>query len=275
MTKPAQNNRVKVSIDADSHVADVLLNRAHKMNAVDLAMFEALGEAADRVAADPSIRAVVLHGAGENFCAGIDLSILANSDFNFDQALKTPLVPSAANLFQRAAYAWRELPIPVICAIEGVTFGAGMQIALGADLRFASPGATFSIMESKWGIIPDMGLTVTLRDLVAPDRVKELSWSARVFGSSEAEALGLITAITEDPLGKARKFAKDCAVKSPDAIRGIKALINEAWQRTEAEALALEARLQGDIIGGENQQEAVAANIAKRKPRFRDRDPEL
>jgi enoyl-CoA hydratase/carnithine racemase len=275
VTKSVQNNRVKVTIDADKHIADVLLNRADKMNAVDLAMFEALGEAADRIASDPSIRAVVLHGAGENFCAGIDLSILANSDFDFDQALKTPLVPSAANLFQRAAYAWRELPIPVICAIEGVTFGAGMQIALGADLRFASPGATFSIMESKWGIIPDMGLAATLRDLVAPDRVKELSWSARVFGSSEAEALGLITAITDDPLGKAREFATDCSAKSPDAIRGIKALVNEAWQITEREALALEAHLQSDIIGGENQQEAVAANIAKRKPRFRDRDPEL
>ena len=275
MANPVQNNRVEVTIDADNRVADVLLNRADKMNAVDLAMFEALGEAADRIAADASVRAVVLHGAGENFCAGIDLSILANSDFDFAEALKTPLAPSDANLFQRAACAWRELPIPVICAIEGVAFGAGVQIALGADIRYASPDAKFSIMESKWGIIPDMGLTATLRHLVAPDKVKELSWSARVFGSSEAEALGLITAVTEDPLGRAREFAMDCAAKSPDAIRGIKALVNEAWQGTEAQGLALEARLQGNIIGSENQQEAVAANIAKRKPEFSDRDPEL
>lgn len=263
-----KSNRVKVTVE--NHIADVVLNRADKMNAVDLAMFEALGEAADTIAADKTIRAVVLHGAGGNFCAGIDLSILGNSDFDFEQALKTPLAPSAANVFQKAAYAWRELPIPVICAIEGIAFGAGMQIALGADIRYAAPDARFSIMESKWGIIPDMGLTATLRHLVPPDQVKELSWSARVLKSSEAQVLGLVTAVTEDPLGKAREFAKDCAAKSPDAIRGIKALVNETWHQTESEALALEARLQGGIIGGENQLEAVAANLGKRKPEFKD-----
>jgi enoyl-CoA hydratase/carnithine racemase len=240
------------------------------MNAVDLAMFEALGEAADSIAADKSVRAVVLRGAGGNFCAGIDLSVLANSGMDFDRALETPVAPSAANIFQRAAYAWRELDIPVICAIEGVAYGAGMQIALGADIRFAAKDATFSIMESKWGIIPDMGITTTLRHLVGPDRVKELSWSARILSSAEAEALGLITAVTEDPVGRGREFAEGCASKSPDAIRGIKALVNEAWHLTEGEALAMEARLQSGIIGAENQLEAVAANLGKRKPEFRD-----
>jgi len=265
-----KNKRVIVTVYAESHVADVLLNRAEKMNAVDLAMFEALGEAADNIAADGSIRAVVLHGAGGNFCAGIDLSVLANSSMDFDRALKTPVAPSDANIFQRAACAWRELEIPVICAIEGVAYGAGMQIALGADIRFAAPDATFSIMESRWGIIPDMGLTTTLRHLVTPDRVKELSWSARVLSSSEAETLGLITAVAQDPVGRGREFARDCAAKSPDAIRGIKALVNEAWHLSEGEALAMEARLQSGIIGGENQLEAVAANLEKRKPEFRD-----
>jgi enoyl-CoA hydratase/carnithine racemase len=262
--------RVKITIDPENHVADVMLNRADKLNAVDIEMFEALGEAADIVAAEKSVRAVVLHGAGGNFCAGIDLSVFANSELDFVQALKTPVDPSAANLFRRAAYAWREIPSPVICAIEGIAFGAGMQIALGADIRFAAPDAKLSIMESKWGIIPDMGLTTTLRHLVAPDRVKELSWSARILSSSEAQVLGLITAVTEDPVSTGRQFALDCAAKSPDAIRGIKTLVDEAWHLTEAEALALEARLQGGIIGGENQLEAVAANLEKRKPEFRD-----
>ena len=270
MIDEIKNKRVIVTVDAESHVADVVLNRADKMNAVDLAMFEALGEAADSIAADESIRAVVLHGAGGNFCAGIDLSVLGNNSMDFDQALKSPVEPSVANIFQRAAYAWRELPIPVICAIEGVAYGAGMQIALGADIRFAAPDATFSIMESKWGIIPDMGLTTTLRHLVTPDRVKELSWSARVFSSSEAESLGLITTVAQDPVGRGRELARGCASKSPDAIRGIKALVNEAWHLTEGEALAMEARLQSGVIGGENQLEAVAANLEKRKPEFKD-----
>lgn len=263
-------DRVKVSIDAENHVADVVLNRAGKMNAVDHEMFEALASAADRLTAEKSVRAVVLRGAGGNFCAGIDLSVLAGSDMDFEKALNTPIEPSAANIFQRAAYAWRELPVPVICAIEGVAFGAGMQIALGADIRYASPDAKFSIMEAKWGIIPDMGITATLRHLVSPDRAKELAWSARILESREAEALGLITAITEDPVAVARQFASDCALKSPDAIRSIKTLVNESWHMTEAEGLALEARLQNNVIGRANQLEAVAANLEKRKPDFKD-----
>jgi len=263
-------DRVNVIIDTDTHVADVMLNRADKLNAVDLEMFEALGAAADSIALDKSIRAVVLRGAGGNFCAGIDLSIFANSDLDFAEALKTPVSPSAANVFQRAAYAWRELAVPVICAIEGVAFGAGLQIALGADIRYAAPDAKLSIMEAKWGIIPDMGITTTLRHLVAPDVAKELSWSARILDSAEAQSLGLVTAVTDEPVSAARQFAEGCAAKSPDAIRGIKRLINRSWQMSEADALALEARLQGGIIGGENQMEAVNANLAKRKPEFRD-----
>jgi len=270
VTDDVKNKRVIVTVDAESHIADVVLNRADKMNAVDLAMFEAIGEAADSIAADKSVRAVVLHGAGGNFCAGIDLSVLANSSMDFDLALKSPVAPSVANIFQRAAFAWRELEVPVICAIEGVAYGAGMQIALGADIRFAAKDATFSIMESKWGIVPDMGITTTLRHLVRPDRVKELSWSARILNSEEAESLGLITAVTEDPVGRSREFAQSCALQSPDAIRGIKALVNEAWHLPEGEALAMEARIQSGIIGAENQLEAVAAILGKRKPEFKD-----
>jgi enoyl-CoA hydratase/carnithine racemase len=262
------NDRAEITIDA--HVADVQLNRADKLNAIDLPMFEALGEAADRIASDSSVRAVVLSGAGGNFCAGIDLSVLAGSELDFGAALQSPVAPSAANIFQRAAYAWRELPVPVICAIEGVAFGGGMQIALGADVRYAAADAKLSIMEAKWGIIPDMGISTTLRHLVAPDRVKELSWSARILGSDEAQALGLITAVVDDPIPACRELAISCAEKSPDAIRGIKALVNQAWQLSEKDSLALEARLQSAIIGGENQIEAVNANLGKRRPDFKD-----
>ena len=132
----------------DSHVAEVMLNRADKFNAIDVRMFEALGEAADHIAADNSIRAVVLYGAGGNFCAGIDLDVLGSSDLDFASALVTPLQPSPANLFQRAAYAWRELRMPVIAALEGVTFGGGLQIAMGADIRYSASDARYSIMES-------------------------------------------------------------------------------------------------------------------------------
>jgi enoyl-CoA hydratase/carnithine racemase len=254
----------------DGHVALVTLNRPEKYNALDLPMFNALGEAADSLARETKVRAVVLHGAGDNFCAGIDISVLTDPNVPIDESMLAPLTPSAANLFQRAAYAWRELPVPVICALNGTTFGGGLQIAAGADLRYAAVDTRFSIMETKWGLIPDMAISTTLRDIVRPDQLKELAWSARIFGAAEALQLGIVTAIHDDPLAAAIKVAQECATKSPEAIRGIKRLVNEAWHLTEAEALALEAKLQLGIIGSANQTEAVLANLEKRRPEFTD-----
>ncbi|MDH5455853.1 MAG: crotonase/enoyl-CoA hydratase family protein [Gammaproteobacteria bacterium] len=260
----------RVAIRIDDHVAEVMLNRPEKFNAVDLEMFHALDEAARSLEGERSLRAVVLHGAGENFCAGIDIaSVQGNEDLA--AALLEPVRGSAANIFQRAAYAWRELPVPVICALQGVTFGAGFQIAIGADLRYAAPGAQFSIMESKWGLIPDMAISATLRDILPPDRVKELAWTARVFAAPEALQWGLVTAIEDDPLAAARKMARAICGRSPDAVRGIKCLVNEAWQRAEQDALALEAQLQLRVLGAPNQAEAVRANLEKREPHFVDR----
>lgn len=260
--------RVRVSV-AD-HVAEVMLDRAGKYNALDMRMFEALGEAADRLAAERGLRAVVLHGDGANFCAGIDVSMFAGPSATIDANMMQALPPSNGNLFQRAACAWRELPVPVICALRGITYGGGLQIALGADLRYAAPDTKFSIMETKWGLIPDMAITTTLRDIVRPDQIKELAWSARVFDAAEALNLGIISAIHDDPLKAARQFAADCAARSPEAIRGIKRLVNEAWHLTEAEALALEAQMQSAIIGSPNQIEAVRANLEKRDGIFTD-----
>lgn len=260
----------RIELRIDSHVAEVMLNRPEKYNALDLRTFEALGEAADEVAAARSVRAVVLYGAGGNFCAGIDLNIFSGPGIDFATMLDSPVSPSVANVFQRAAYAWRELRMPVICALQGVTFGGGLQVALGADIRYAAPDTELSIMESKWGLIPDMAISATLRNIVAPDQVKELAWSGRVFSADEALRLGLVTAVVDDPLAAARRMAADCTNRSPDAVRGVKTLVNRAWQMSEVESLALEAQLQGSVIGAENQREAVAANLEKRQPEFKD-----
>jgi len=261
-------DRLKISMDG--HVAQVMLDRAEKFNALDLAMFNALGEAADSLARESKVRAVVLHGAGEHFCAGIDIGMLSDPDAKIDATMMAPLAPSAANLFQRAAYAWRELPMPVICALQGTVFGGGLQIAAGADLRYAAPDARFSIMETKWGLIPDMAISTTLRNIVRADRLKELAWTARIFGAAEAEEIGVVTAVNDDPLAAATRIAQECAARSPDAVRGIKRLVNEAWHLSEAESLALEAKLQLGIMGSRNQAEAVRANFEKRPPEFTD-----
>jgi len=259
-----------LAISIDGHIARVTLNRPDKANALSLEMFDALGEAGARLASDQSLRAVVLHGAGNNFCAGIDVDIFGRGEVIVDVHSMAPVDPSPANRFQRAAYAWRELPIPVICAITGVAFGGGLQIALGADLRYATADSRLSIMEIKWGLIPDMAISTTLRDILPVDRVKELAWSGRAVGGEEALQLGLVTALHEDPLNAAMETAQAICKRSPDAIRGMKRLFNSAWQMPEAEALALEAELQLRLFGKQNQLEAVMANMEKRAPVFED-----
>lgn len=259
-----------VAISIDDHIATVTLNRPEKANAVSLEMFDALLAAGRELSGNRSVRAVVLTGAGDNFCAGIDISIFRDPSFRFDESALAPLDDTPANRFQAAAYVWRELPVPVICAIKGVAFGAGLQIALGADLRYARPDAQLSIMEIKWGIVPDMAITTTLRDLLPADRVKELAWTGRVISGAEAHAMGLVTAVQDDPMAAAMEMAAAIRVKSPDAIRAMKRLFNTAWRLSESESLALEAKLQSGVLGGKNQLEAVMANVQKRMPDFDD-----
>jgi len=261
----------RVTIEIESHVAEVTLNRPEKHNAIDLAMFEAVIDAGESLANDASIRAVVLHGAGDNFCAGIDLSVFQGDGLDgLDKQAFQPRNGSPANFFQSAAYVWRALPVPVIAAIQGVAFGGGLQIAAGADIRYATPDAQLSIMEIKWGIIPDMAITATLCDVMPADRIKELAYSGRIIDGSKAEKVGLITAVQEDPLDAARGLAAEIAGKSPDAVRAIKTLINDSWHASVEESLRREAELQINVLKTSNQTEAVMANLEKRSPEFMD-----
>ena len=260
----------RIEIRIDGHVAEVMLNRPDKFNALDIDTFRALDEAGRSLTGNRSVRVVVLHGAGENFCAGIDLGVLQGGGEDVARTLLAPVDGSFANLAQRAGYAWRELPMPVICAVQGITYGGGFQIAMGADLRYASATAQFSIMESKWGLIPDMAISTTLRDILPPDRVKELAWTARIFDAKEALRMGVVTAVEDDPLATARHVAATIASRSPDAVRSIKRLVNESWSRSEEASLALEMKLQAAILGSANQAEAVRANLEKREPEFSD-----
>lgn len=262
------SKRLQISIE--NHVAEVVLNRPEKHNAVDMGMFDELAEAGKRLSAERSVRAVVLTGAGENFCAGIDVSIFKDPGEAIDPASMAPQADSDANRFQRAAYAWREIPVPVVCAIRGVAFGAGAQIALGADLRYAAPDAKLSIMEIRWGLIPDLAISVTASGLVREDRLRELAYTGRVVTGGEAMQLGLVTAVHDDPLQAARDTARLIARRSPDAIRAMKRMFNERCDLDAAQALALEARLQSRIIGQPNQLEAVRANSEGREPDFGD-----
>ncbi len=263
-----------VTIETRGGIADVRLNRPEKYNALSGDMFRAIIEAGEALKEAKDVRAVVLSGNGRGFCAGLDMDSFAGMAQSSSSSGSTAALMSRSdgpeNHAQRPAYIWKTLPMPVIAAIHGVAYGGGCQIALGADIRFATPDAKLSVMEIKWGLIPDMSLTQTLRDLVPLDVAKELTFSGRILSGEEAKALGLVTHVTDDPLAAAMRLAEEIAQKSPDAIRAGKRLLEESWHADAGTGLALEASLQTALIGKPNQVEAIRANFEKRPPNFTD-----
>jgi len=257
-----------VKLTQENGIAYVQLNRALKRNAVNRDMFHALGEIGGRLADDPSLRTVILSGAGEHFCAGIDVSAFAGD--GIDASLMAPLPGTPANLLQNAAYVWRQMPVPVIAALSGVVFGAGLQIALGADVRIADASVRMSVMEIKWGLIPDMALSTTLPALLPYDKAAELTWTGRVIESDEARDIGLVSALVENPLAGAEQLAREIASQSPDAVRAAKQVLRSSYADRDAGLLRLEAELQMQVLAGTNQKEAVSANLEKREARFGD-----
>lgn len=272
-----------VQVSRRNAVAVVRLNRPAKLNALNLPMFRAIRAAAKAVEADKGVRAVVLCGAGRSFCAGLDIKSLWSDPLSMKGTMDELLTRNAetgATLAQEVGYLWRTMPVPVVAATHGVCLGGGLQIALGADFRFASEDAKFSIMESKWGLVPDMAGTLALRDLLPLDIAKELTMTARMFGAREAKALGLVTRVcASDPIEEAVAFATELAARSPDCIAATKALLNANYARgaaaDERSALALEARLQAKLVGSWNQLAASAKGLGVPdllQPGFRARD---
>ena len=259
----------RVRIERDGAVAEVRLSRPEKHNALDFAMFEAIGGAIDELASDPSIRAVVLHGEGPSFCSGLDFPSFIEEGRPIDQMLSRR-EGEVANLAQRVSYGWQTLPMPVIAAVHGNCIGGGAQIALGADIRLIEPGARISIREVHWGLIPDMGITRSLPRLVRADVAKELILTARVLDGEEAVRIGLGTKLANDPLAGARELAAEIASRSPDATRRAKRLVEQGWVLGPEESLALEEELQRKLLGSPNQARAVQAAFAKEPAEFED-----
>jgi enoyl-CoA hydratase/carnithine racemase len=263
----------RVTVVMEGGVADVRLNRPDKLNALDQAMFEALVETGKSLTTDRALRAVVLSGEGRGFCAGLDFgsfAAMASESGPAASLLVSRTAESPANFAQRAAWVWTEIPVPVIAAVHGVAFGGGLQIALAADMRIVTPDAQLSVMEIKWGLIPDMSGTQTLRRLVRLDVAKDLTFTGRVISGTEAAALGLVTRVADVPRATALAMAHEIAEKSPDAIRAGKLLLNQSVQLNVEEGLRLEELMQRNLIGSANQVEAVQANLAKRPPEFQD-----
>ena len=261
----------RVTVQIEGGVADVRLNRPEKMNALDPAMFAALVETGEALAANPSVRAVVLSGEGRSFCAGLDFGAFQAmaGDGGLDLGSK-PRGERITNAGQQAAYVWAEMPAPVIAAVHGVALGGGCQIAVAADLRYCTADAKFSVLEIRWGLAPDMTGTQFLPRLVGLDVAKELTFTGRMVSGTEAVALGLATKVCEDPRAEALALAYEIAASNPEAVQGAKQLLNQAGLVSLADGFAAEERLIRRLIGSPNQVEAVKAFFDKRPAVYTD-----
>ncbi len=266
----------RVTVDIVDGVADVRMDRGDKMNAMDGPMFEALVEASDALASNSSVRAVVLSGNGPSWCAGLDFSgfqAMAGDEVGGSSAtagigrIEEGQITHHA---QQAVWGWHELPVPVIAAVHGVAFGAGIQLAIGCDLRLVHPDVRMSVLEIRWGLSPDMTCTQLLPGLVGSDVAKELIWTGREVGGEEAVRLGLATRVSDDPLGDALELAHGLAGRSPHAIQAGKRLIDGAASTDFTKGFAMERQEIGALIGTPNQIESVRAFFEKRPPEYID-----
>ncbi|MCO7223106.1 crotonase/enoyl-CoA hydratase family protein [Pleionea sp. CnH1-48] len=251
----------RVSITINNGFAEVQLNRPDKRNALDMAMFYDLDKVIRKISKDKSIRAVIVSGAGDDFCSGLDIKSVMTKPVNGIKLLWKWL-PGNANLAQRVVVGWRRLPVPVIMAIHGRCWGGGTQIALGGDFRIASPEANLSIMEGRWGLIPDMGGTLTLKEILSVDQAMEWAMSAEEISAESALEHGLLNQVADDPLAAARALAEKLTIGSPDAVAGVKKLYHRAWHRDQRAVLARETFYQWRILLGKNRSIAVKKQLS-------------
>jgi enoyl-CoA hydratase/carnithine racemase len=260
----------RIRVTEKDHIAHVVLTRAEKKNAMDDAMIDALIAAGEEIARSKA-RAVILSGAGDCFCAGIDISGLTKVIGQDMEALILPRThgQGTTNRWQEVAMVWHRLPMPVIAALHGAVYGAGLQLSLGADIRIAAPDTQLAVMEMKWGIVPDMGGMVLLPRLLRDDVMKRLIYTAEPISAEQAAQWGLVTEIAENPLAAATALAEKIALKGPNAIRAAKALCHLAHEAPAEAVLQAEAQTQAGLLGQPEQMEVIAAQFGKRAPVFK------
>ncbi len=256
----------RVTINVEQGVADVRLARADKLNALDLAQFDAIIAAIARLEAMPGLRCVLLSGEGEAFCAGLDIAMFAGG-VPFDLM---PRTHGLANRVQQIAWGWHMLPMPVIAAVHGVCFGAGFQMMMGADIRIAATDARLAVMEARWGLVPDVAGIALFRGVVRDDVARELTYTGRTISGEEAARLGVVTRTADDPRAEGLALARTIAGNSPAAMRAGKRLFNLARNADDAAILLAESREQTALLAGPEHRETLMAAREKRSPLFDD-----
>lgn len=250
-------NQAPILLEVRDKIAYVTLNRPDKHNGLDQEMFLGLVRTAKTIRKNQAIRCVIITGAGPSFCAGLDfLHVSKNRTMVPRFFIKFPWRKD--NMFQRAAHIWRDLPIPVIAAVHGNCFGGGFQIILACDYRIAKPTANFSILEMKWGLVPDMSGMVTLSRLTRVDIAQELTMTGRFFSGLEGAEYGLVSKVSETPLAEAEVLAKAICEQSPDGVAAAKYLFKKTWKKDTRAALFWERLTQLRLFAGKNQRIAMA-----------------
>ncbi|MFT5789017.1 MAG: enoyl-CoA hydratase/carnithine racemase [Shewanella sp.] len=240
-----------VCVRKEDDIAYVSLNRPDKYNALNYELFKQIDSCINSLKKDKALRAVILFGEGGSFCSGLDVKSVSRSPFDAVKLLFKWL-PGNANLAQRVSIGWRRLPVPVIAVLEGVCYGGGMQIALGADFRIAAPECKLSIMEARWGLVPDMAGFVGLRELMPKDQALMLTMTADILTAEQALSFNLLTSVAVDPMASATALAQRLIQTSPDANAAIKQSIQKSWSAPIRQLLRRESCYQLRLLAGKN-----------------------
>lgn len=272
-------------------VAHVEIDRADKLNSLTREVFEDLVEAGLAIRDSTEVKAAVLSGRGRAFSAGLDFTEMARiaksgaaTRSTTEEEAETgsgaqsadsvagavevgTRLGSARALAQKAVHIWSLVEVPVIAAIRGAALGGGFQIALGADMRVAAPDAKLSLMELKWGIIPDMCGTQLLPRLVGPAQAKKLIVTADTIGADEALRIGLVDEVIDDPVARALELAAQIAGQSRSALVWAKRLVDLSYESELSVGLDAEQEALAELLGTEEQQQVVAERLAAMKAR--------
>ncbi len=259
-----------VEIDIDGPIARVWLNRPDKLNGITFEMLQQLKAAAQQIDRDRDVRVVFIEGRGDSFCAGLDFGkVMTNPKKMGLWFLPNPF--RGTNGFQEPLWAWRKLSVPVIAITRGHVFGGGIQLALAADFRFTTPDCQWSVLEAKWGLVPDMSGTIALTDQLPGDLAKRLVMTGEVFAGDKAVEYGVATGVSDQPEKMAMELAEQLMARSPDSVAASKELMDRVRRMSVRRAFALERRLQFAMLRSVNTKIAQSAGKKKTEPRFKNR----
>lgn len=240
-----------LTVSTQNAITTICLNNPSTKNAMTLMMIDELLSVAKQLQKSRTIRAVIIQGIGGDFCSGMDTKEL-NSRNNL-RRVGYELVKPTPSIFQKVCVVWQSLPMPVIAVIDGACLGAGLQLALGADFRIATPNARFGLLESKWGLVPDMAVSLTAFD-VPKDNLKQLAMTAKIIDAKTALGMQIISHIDDNPSQFVNQLCADIVANSPDAVLAVKRVM--AFDKN-SKALCREKWWQLKLIMSKNRKIAV------------------